>query len=506
LKIETLPRDDHQVTLTVEIEAERMETARRRAARKIAEHAKIPGFRPGKAPYDVVRRMYGEAAINEEATQLLVEEVYPLAVKEADIKPAAQGELEKVESLDPPKFVFTIPLAPTVELGDYKSIRVPYEWTVPGDDKLEEAILDLRRRYSKSEIVERPVEEGDFVLTDIVGSKAKPKEGDDPAPLIEQEGQAITIRTDVNESESPFPGFSKKLIGMKPGEEIEFSHKFDKEYPDEAIKGQNVKFKVKVRTVRSVTLPELNDDFAIQIGLGQTIEEMRTRLREMLETESHNEYDDKYYEDIIDQIRANATVKYPPQVLAHETEHVLENLSRRLHSQGIDNLESYFTMIGISQETFIEEQAKPAAQNRLERGLILDELATAEKIEVDEQSLEQEFRETWESLLRNDQEFYKSTKGGARPTREQVDAVAMSSAHQLVTKRVLARIKSIAMGEESEEKPAKPKKKKAAAESTKQTPAAKTAAPKKKKAKVESESGEPAPAAAPKAKKKKSEE
>jgi len=128
LKIETHPREDHQTTMVVEVDAERLEGARRRAARKIAERAKIPGFRPGKAPYDVVRRLYGDAVITEEAVEILVDDIYPQAIKEADIKPSGQGQLENIESMDPPKFVFTVPLAPTVELGDYRSVRLPYEY------------------------------------------------------------------------------------------------------------------------------------------------------------------------------------------------------------------------------------------------------------------------------------------------------------------------------------------------------------------------------------------
>jgi trigger factor len=447
LKIETTPRDDHQATMTVEVDAEQLEAARRRAARKIAGQAKIPGFRPGKAPYDVVRRMYGDSAITEEAVEILVNDIYPLAIKEADINPAAIGQLENVESLDPPKFVFTVPLAPKVELGDYKSIRIPYEWTSPDDDKLEHAISELRRMYSTTEQVERAAQEGDFVLVDVSGVKAKPKDGEENTPLVERNGHATLIRKEEKEDEWPFPGFATKLVGLQPGEETSFTHKFAKDHADEALQGQNVKFTVKVKTIRGVNMPELDDSFAQKTGLGMDVDELRKRMRENLEAEARAEYDDKYFEQAIDQIKAGATIKYPPQVLEHEIEHVIEDIERRLKSQGVDNMDTYYKMVNTTAEQFLEEQAKPVALRRLERGLIMDEIARAEDIKLDEESIEHEFQHAWTNLVMNDPEFNKRTKGGTKPTREIVDAVAMDSANRLLTRRVLDQIKAIANGE-----------------------------------------------------------
>jgi trigger factor len=470
LKIETHPREDHQTTMVVEVDAERLESARRRAARKIAERAKIPGFRPGKAPYDVVRRLYGDAVITEEAVEILVDDIYPQAIKEADIKPSGQGQLENIESMDPPKFVFTVPLAPTVELGDYRSVRLPYEWTAPGDDKLEDAINDLRRMYSTTEAMERAAQEGDFVLADVVGSKAKAAEGE--APLVERNGYAVLVRKEPKDDEWPFPGFSKKLIGVQPGTDTEFSHKFEKDHSDEVLQGQNVKFTVKVKTVRGVNMPELDDEFAKKSGLGQTVEELRARMRENLDAESSGEYDDKYFEELIDRIKTGATIKYAPQALNHEMEHVLEDVERRLKSQGIDNMDAYYKMINTTREQFVEEQARPVAQRRLERGLIMDEMARVEKIEIDEQSLEQEFNNAWATLAMSDPEFSKRTKGGTRPTREMIDAVAMNSANRLLSRRVLEKMKAIATGAEGVAKPAKKSTAKAASPAKTKKPAA----------------------------------
>lgn len=468
MKIETHPREDHQVTMVVEIEPEKMEGARRKAARRIAEKVKIPGFRPGKAPYDVLRRLYGDSVLTEEAVEILVDEIYPEALKEADIKPAAAGALENIESLDPPKFVFTVPLLPTVDLGDYKSARAPYEWVEPSESEVEEEIQNLRRMYATSEAVERPAQEGDYVLVAVTGYKVDAEEGAEP--LLERNSFAVVMRSDAKEGEWPFPGFSKELLGAKPGDVVEFSRKYPEDFAeDESLKGQTIKFFVIVKSIRGVNMPELDDELAQKTGLGQTVDELRQKMREKLNRESKAKYDDEYFVNLLEQIKAGATIKYPPQVLEHELEHVLEDIERRLKSQGLENLEKYFTMVDTTREKFIEEQARPVAHKRLERGLVMDELARAEKIEVDKKSLEEEFGNLWTTLAITNEAFARDTKGGTKPTREIVDAVAMDAMNRLVTRRVLERIKTIATGQAeaepalAEEKPKK-KGKKAAAE------------------------------------------
>ena len=466
MKIETSPREDHQMEMVVELDSEHMNAAKHRAARKIAQKTKIPGFRPGKAPYDVVLRYYGEAAITEEAVEVLVDEIYPAALKEANIEPAAMGQLEKIESLEPPKFKFVVPLQPTVDLGDYASIRHPYEWQAPAESELEEEIQNMRRMYASTETVEREIKSGDYVLLDLVGRKAKA--ADDDEALVERVGFAIVIREEEKEDEFPFPGFSKKLVGLKPGEGKNLSHKYAKDFSDEKLAGQNVAFEATIKTVRGVNMPELDDEFAKKTGLGQNVDELRQRMLENINRESQDKYDDEFFTAVIDKIKAGATIKYPPQVLEHEAEHVLDDLKRRLAQQGMD-FDTYLKVRESNLEKFMEEEAKPVAQKRLERGLIMDNISSSEKIELDEEAVSQEFQQTWMNLAMYDQDFAKRTKGGTKASKDLVDAVAMEAANRLMTRKVLERIKLIATGEAgetapaAEEKPAK-KAKKAKAE------------------------------------------
>ncbi len=137
MKFEKTILDDHQAQIVVEVDADRVQAAKQRAARKLAGRGKIPGFRPGKAPYDVIVRYYGDAAVYEEAVDLLVDEMYPEVLKEADVNPAAAGVLEKVEGTDAPKLTFKVPLSPEVTLGKYEEVRLPFDFKAPTPEDLD---------------------------------------------------------------------------------------------------------------------------------------------------------------------------------------------------------------------------------------------------------------------------------------------------------------------------------------------------------------------------------
>jgi len=482
LKIETQPRDDHQVTLIVELEPDQMIGAKHRAARRISERKSIPGFRPGKAPYEVVLRSFGEGVVVEEAVDLLLDEVYPKAIEEAKLDPGAAGSLDKVDDLDKnPKFTFVVPLAPTVDLGDYRSVRLPYDWKAPGDDKVNESIEELQQMYAKTETVERPIQKGDFVMIDLKGVKAKAEEGE--APLIDRPGLPIFVRGEDKPDEYPFPGFSNELVGLGANESKSFNHKFDKETKDEALKGQNVKFDVTVKLVRGSTLPELNDEFAKQVGPFESYQALKDAVRANLETQSKADYDDDYFNQVMEKIKAGASIKYPPQVVDHEVEHVMEDLKSRLAGQGLD-MAAYLKSREMDEEKFVAEEARPIAVKRLERSLVMDEIAKLEKIEVTQDLLQSSFQETW-GEYQGDANFQKMMRGKNQPPKQVMNAVAMESANRAFVQLTLNRLKDIATGQapelEGEAKAEKATPKKAAAKKPAGSKSAKPAAAAKPK-------------------------
>ena len=383
MNIEKQYQEDHSVKLIVEVDQEKMNTYKRRAATKISSRSKIPGFRPGKAPYEIVVRTVGEAAVTEQAVDLFIDAEYSNILKEADVNPGAAGTLESVDSLEPPKFTFRIPLAPEVDLGDYHSVRMPYEWEAPDEKEVEAALEDLRQMYAATENVDRPIEVGDYVLVDVKSE----------TPELNRTGFATFVRSEDRDTEWPYNGFAKELIGLKAGENKTIEHSFPEDWEVEELKGKSVEIEITVKTVRGVILPDLDDELAKKTGAGETLDELKEAVKKDVEKRSQDEYDDKYFVELIEKIKEGATIKYHAHSIEHEGEHVLSELSNRLAQQNMD-LETYFKVRETTREKFIEEEVNPVAKKRLERGLLLDEIVRKEKIQIDNEALEAEYNNT----------------------------------------------------------------------------------------------------------------
>jgi len=435
LKIDKTIEENHEAKLVVEVEPEKMDTYKRRAARKMSERGKIPGFRPGKAPYEMIVRTYGEQAIIEQAVDNFVDAEYSNILKEAEVEPGASGSLESIESLEPPKLIFRIPLAPQVDLGDYRSLRMPYEWSAPDEKAVEAAIEDLRQMYATTENVEREAQEGDYILVDVKSE----------TPELNRTGFAAFIRAEERDTEWPYSGFAKELIGLKPGDSRTLKHTFPADWEVQELQGKDTEMEVTVKTVRAVSLPEIDDEFAKTTGAGQTADELREAVRKDVENRSKADYDDKFFVDLIEKIKEGATLKYHQHSLDHEGEHVLEDLSQRLAQQNMD-LDTYFKLRNTTREQFVEEDVKPVAKKRFERSLVLDEIVRREQIEVDNQALDEEFNQTLSTLTMQGVDLAK-IRGGRQGQQRVAQAVAMESANRVLTRRALDVLKSIAMGE-----------------------------------------------------------
>lgn len=168
-------------------------------------------------------------------------------------------------------------------------------------------------------------------------------------------------------------------------------------------------------------------------------------VRKDVELRSQNEYNDKYFVDLIEKVKEGATIKYHEHTLEHEGEHVLSDLSNRLAQQGMD-LDTYFKIRTTTREQFIEGEVKPVARKRLERGLILDEVVRMEKIQIDDEALNMEYNNTLNNLVMQGVDLGK-IRGGRKGQKELSQAIAMESASRVMTRKALDMLKSIAIGE-----------------------------------------------------------
>ncbi len=443
MKIETQTREDQQVQITAEVESEELEKYKRRAARQIAKQAKIPGFRPGKAPYDVVKRLYGEEAIREQAVEMLIDELYPQVLKEAEVEPSGPGRLQEIVSYDPPTFSFVVPLNPEVELPDYRAIRKDYDAPEISDEEVEATITSLRRNYGTAEPVERAAEKGDLVYIKVSSRYAKPEEGEEEEFVKETPLTVVAGEPSPETADWPYEGFSNEMIGVSAGEEKSIPYTFPEDSIYENLRDRDVVFHVVVQSIKELKLPELDDEFAKTLGEFENVEELRKAVREQMETNARQQYDEDYMGGLIQEIVDQSTVKYPPHALEHEVEHVLEHLEEDLARQQMD-LETYFKTRETNREQFIEEEATPVARQRLEQALVLEEIARHEEIQLQNTELQQAVLRRLGELPEDWGERYKTKQA----QQELLNTLTMDTANRMMNERLLQRIKAIASGEQ----------------------------------------------------------
>jgi len=441
LKLDIQPLEDHQVKVIAELEPAVLEDFMRRAAKKISRETRIAGFRPGKAPYEMVKRHIGEEALQQQAVEDLIDEYYPKILDEGNIKPGATGSLDEVISVNPPKFSFIIPLEPEVDLGAYKDIRLDYKEETVSDAEVTDFINRLRTNYSTAEPVERPAEDGDLVYVKFSGKLVKPAEGEDPLPFPERPAQFIIGSDVIQNRDWPYPGFNESLLGLSAGDEKVTVHKFSKDETDEALKGKKVEFTVNVQSIKALHLPELGDEFAQSVGQFETMEDLTKAVREQLEGTKKADADDKYYAELIDKVIEGATIKYPPQMLEHEVEHTLEHVKEDLARQGME-VDAYFKMIGMDREKYIEDEVRPAARKRIARGLVIDELAKAETVKLEQSDYQEAVSATVSQL----QSQPKPKKTKERISSDLVNNMTMNELTRKFNNKVLERMKAIATG------------------------------------------------------------
>ncbi len=441
MKIEKEFLDDHQVELKVELETETFESAKKRAAKRIAKKVKIAGFRPGKAPYSVVQRQVGDAAIVEDAIDIVLEEVYPKIIEEAEIEPYAAGSLKEIPTMDPPTFEFLVPLSPEVTLGEYKEISVEFVKKEVSDEDVDKVIDNLREQQAVIEPADRPAEEGDMVYIVLSGEREDPKE-DEEKVIVEERRFPVVIEKEEtdNATEWPFPGFSRKLLGQSAEDEKTVKHKFPKDYEYEELQGVKAVYSYKIEEVKARILPEFNDDFAKSVGEYETAEEMKEDALKNLEIRFEQDSKNEHESAIIDSVVEQSEIKFPPQMLNHEIDHFIQDLEGRLSQQGL-TMELYLQSRDMDMEG-MREEVKPSAEERMKRGIVLMEVANKEEITVTPEQIEEKTQATIQQLaaVYPEDQVKKITSG------EALQGLVSRIVSDEITERTLERLSRIAQG------------------------------------------------------------
>ena len=455
LKYEKKALDNHQIEITAEVEQEQFNNYKIIAAKKISKESKIPGFRPGKAPYDVIKRIYGEELIAERAVEELVNKIYPDLIKEAEIDPYGPGKLEEIISTDPPKYKFIVPLAPSVDVKEYKSIKKTYKLPKVTEPDIDAVVEDLRTNYATAEDVDRDSKIGDLISVKINATLKNPEEGETAEILKDTPHQTI-LGDRAEEEQFPFKGFMQKMVGKKTGDTTEFSHKYKKDSIYQKLQGKEALFSVEITNLKELIKPEVNDEFAKMLG-SDTVENVRNSIKDQLETSKRNEYENQYFDELLDALVKKSTIKYPPEMLENEVKDVMKSFEQNIARENLD-LDTYLKINDREKDDFISEEIEPSAKKRLEQALILEEISKIEKIDIDQKELQAEYSKSF-IQMRSAPDFDKLQK--KLTTKGISDALVMQAANRLMHKHTLDRLKQIANGElEKVETPAEKTEKK----------------------------------------------
>lgn len=413
MNVQTERLENHSIRLTVEVPQERFDRARASVIRKIGGKINIPGFRKGKVPPNMIVKYVGEAYILEEAIESLAQDIYKEALESTGIEPAAPGSMDDFTSEPEVKFTYTIPLAPEITLGDYRSFRLKYDEPETTENEVDAAMRSLQREFAKTSETDEPAAVGDRITCDLhsffVAEDAETADGEidvhdrEEEPYIHQHGAVIDLHE--GEDEPLGPGFTAQMIGARVGEKRTFRITFPSDKPNirEDVAGRTIEFVVQVHKIEKVTLPQLNDELAAQISERygwNVLDESESPDEAAATTEAEQRADalaeptdgDDHAESVVaqdeadtEQIEASQPPKTRPLTLAEIRERVRNNIEtqkkaevRREYANSvlehvIETSTITFHEASVEQEIndMIEELKERLKENRLSLDLYL---------------------------------------------------------------------------------------------------------------------------------------
>jgi len=438
LKVTKEKEENRQAYITVEMEPAEMETSLQDAYRRLAQKADIPGFRKSKAPREVLERHLGKQRLLEEALDRLLPQAYEQALKEQEIEPFAQPDVEIIQT-DPLIFKAVVPLAPTVELGDYESIRVTPEPVDITDENINAVIEELRHQHATWEPVDKQLDYNDLAIIDINGMVEE-------KPYVQKVGAQIQVLKDLM---SPAPGFSDQIVGMKKEEEKEFTLSFPEDYPNDKVAGKEGHFKVKLTEIKEEKLPELNNELAGQVSPDfKTVDTLREEVVKSLQSRGEERVRIDFEEKVINTAIEQSRVEYPPVLVELEINRILNEQARQLQMSG-RGMDEYLQSINKTAEQ-LREELRPVATKNVAASLVMSKVAEAEKIEVTESDI--------------DNGISNMTRGTAEDKMEELRKMLdtpqtrESLKQSLRTRKTIERLAEIAKKDEEPRKETKAKK------------------------------------------------
>ena len=389
MKTEFVDVNETRKNLVVEIESDVVDQEIDKVARDYGKAARIPGFRPGKVPQKVVRQRFRDQILHD-VVHGLIPRAVDEALRERGVEPVDTPDIKDVvvEEGQPLKFTATFDTVPPIDPGDYAAIQLKRASLNVEDTAVNQALEGLRERAARYEPIEgRSVEQGDSVLMDLVRTTQgetptdhENHEGHDHGPKSDNH-QNVTV--DVGAAANP-PGFDAQLLGLEPGAQKTFDITYPGDYAVKELAGTTVSYDVNVKAIRKRIVPELDDEFAKDLGDFASLDALKVRVREDLQHEARHESEREIRAELMKQLATRVTFEVPQALLEREIDRRVEEFVRRLMEQQVDPMKT-----NINWEDYRQRQTEAAAE-AVRGALVLDEVARREQVAVSQDEIEAE--------------------------------------------------------------------------------------------------------------------
>ena len=345
-----------QVALNVEMEGTETDKYMSMALEHLAKRVTLPGFRKGKAPSTLVEQHVGKEAILQEALEHLIPEAYQDALKSESISAIAEPKIELVQ-IDPIIFKAIVPLKPNITPGNYKDIKLEMGKKEITEEDINQVIEQLKMQFGTLVPVDRAIQYGDVVSTDILGKRGE-------ETILDRKDAMYEVSEG---SKYPAPGFAEKLTGLKKDDETEFTLSFPDDYEIKEIAGKQYSFAVKIKEVKEKSLPEVNDEFAKNAG-SENVEDMKEKIKTGLQSRANDNLKKEFENKLITSLIEQSTMEFPPVLIEKEIDNIVNEEARNF-DDGVKGLENY---LGNAKKTIEQhrEDLRPAATDRVKAYLI----------------------------------------------------------------------------------------------------------------------------------------
>lgn len=382
------------VALEVTVEAEKFVVAVNQAAKNLAKKVNVPGFRKGKAPRRMVELHLGKEALYDEALDHLIGPAYADAVVESGIEPVDRPEVDLVQIEEGKDLIFKakVMVKPEVELGEYKGLHIEQDAASVTEEQVMEELKNKQQQHARLITLEAgTVENEDTVIIDFEGFK-------DDVPFVG--GKALGYELVIG-SGTFIPGFEEGLIGAEVGQHVDVNVTFPDEYHSAELAGQKAVFKTDIKKIQRKELSVLDDEFAKDVSEFETLDELKTDLRNKLLKHSESLAKTNQLKTVVAKVVDNASVEIPEVMVTERIKVMVEDLSRNIAQQGM-TLEQYFQYTN-SNEEVMKERLRPQAAESVKTDLVLEAIAKAEGIGVTEDEVNEEIKKLSEQYKQDAQ-------------------------------------------------------------------------------------------------------